>query len=174
VNKWLLSCVLAAAVAAPFVPARAEPAPRFGYVDLRKVITESKTGKQGRAELEKLIKGRQEQLEKEAQKFRALQQDIEKNQLVMNEQQKKDKQKELQDKAQALQKLKAEADQEVAKKDAELTQKAYGELRAIVAELAKEQKLMMVFDKHAQPLYAEPGPDLTDKVIQKYDARAGK
>lgn len=171
-NKLLTACTVATVVMLA-APAYAD-APRFGYVDVRKVVIESKAGKQARTELEKLAEQKKDQLLKEEQKLQSLKKDFEKNHLVMNDQQKQEKQKEFQEKLQALQKMEVEAKQELGKKDAELTQKALRELQAIVAEIAKEQKLMMVFDKGAQPLYAEPGPDLTDKVLQKYDAKGGK
>lgn len=153
-------------------PAYAQEGTRVGYVDLRKVMLESKIGKKNRAEIEKLVAQRKEQLGKEEQKLKALQEAYEKDQLILTEEQKKTRQKEFQEKAQAYQKLRAEAEQEVSKKDAEFSQKAVGDIREILAEIGKEKKLMLVFEKSQQPLYAEPGPDLTDAVMQKYDAKA--
>jgi outer membrane protein len=167
-----LLSVAALAAAILTAPAFAAEAARVGYVDLRKVMLESKIGKKNRAEIEKLVAQRKEQLGKEEQKLKALQEAYEKDQLILTEEQKKARHKEFQDRAQAYQKLRAEAEQEVSKKDAEFSQKAVGEVREILAEIARERKLMMVFEKNQQPLYVEPGPDLTDAVMQKYDARA--
>jgi outer membrane protein len=163
VTGWLVST---AAVAA-------DPA-RIGYVDLRKVLLESKAGKANKAEMEKLIKQKQDQLRGEEQKLKTLQQNFEKEQLLLTDQQKKDRQKEFQEKVQAFQKLQAGAEQEVRRKDGEFTQKAVDAIRAIVADLAREKKLMLVFEITAQPVYAEPGPDLTADVLRKYDAKGGK
>lgn len=152
-------------------PVHAEEPARVGYVDLRKVLIESKAGKHNKAEIEKLIKQKQEQLQKEEQKIKGLQQAYEKEQLLLTEQQKKDKQKEFQDKVQAFQKLQGESEQEVRRKDGEYSQKAIEEIRRLVADLAKDKKLMLVFERSAQPLYAEPGPDLTAEVLKRYDAK---
>lgn len=60
-------------------------------------------------------------------------------------------------------------------KDNEFTRKAIGVIRGVIAEVAKEQNLALVFEKNEQPvLYAKEGPDLTGLVIQRYDAKAGK
>jgi outer membrane protein len=153
-------------------PSYAEEPARVGYVDLRKVLVESKSGKSSKAELDKIIKQKQDQLKKEEQKLKDMQQAYEKDQLLMTEPQKKAKQKEFQEKAQAFQVHQGEAQQELRKRDAEFAQKAIGEISKIVAELAKEKKLMLVFERTAQPLYAEPGPDLTAEVLKRYDAKA--
>jgi outer membrane protein len=163
--------VITAVTSAFAVPAHAEEASRLGYVDLRKVLIESKAGKHNKAELEKLIKQKQDQLKKEEQKLKDMQQAYEKEQLLLTEQQKKDKQKAFQEKVQAFQKLQGEAEQEIRRKDGEYSQKAIEAVRAIVAEVAREKKLMMVFERTAQPLYAEPGPDLTAEVLKRYDAK---
>jgi outer membrane protein len=160
------------AVTAAFaVPTHAEEPARVGYMDLRKVLLESKAGKHNKAELEKLIKQKQEKLKQEEQKLKNLQQAYEKEQLLLTEQQKKDKQKEFQEKVQAFQKLQGEAEQEIRRKDGEYSQKAIEAIRRIVADVAKEKKLMLVFEQTAQPLYAEPGPDLTAEVLKRYDAK---
>jgi outer membrane protein len=152
--------------------ARAEEPAHIGYVDLRKVLLESKVGERNKAEMEKFVNAKKESLAKEEQKLKGLQQVFDKDQLILTDEQKKARQKEFQEKVQAYQKQRAEAEKEVSQKDAEFTQKAITEVRAIVAEIAKEKKLMMVFEKTAQPLYAEPGPDLTEAVMKKFDAKA--
>jgi outer membrane protein len=170
--KFAIPALIAATVAAVFtVPTHADEPARLGYLDLRKVLVESKTGKQNKAELEKLIKQKQDQLKKDEQKLKDLQQAYEKEQLLLTDQQKKDKQKAFQEKVQAFQKLQGESEQEIRRKDGEYSQKAIVEIRKLVAELAKEKKLMMVFELTAQPLYAEPGPDLTAEVLKRYDAK---
>ncbi len=84
-----------------------------------------------------------------------------------------DKQKEFQGKAEAYQKLVNEAKQAVGKKDNEYTSKSLADIKGIIAELAKEMKLNLVLEAtESGLLYAEEGMDLTQKVIEKYDAKA--
>jgi len=154
--------------------ALAADGPRLGYVDVRKVLSESKAGKSSKAVLEKLIKQKQAVLEKEEKQLKDMQQSYEKEQLTLTEAQKKEKQKAFQEKLQAFQKLRAESQNEVRKKDTEFTNKAMNDIQAIIRELAEQEKLLMVFEKNQVPLYAQDGPDLTDKVLKKYDAKYGK
>lgn len=150
----------------------AEP-PAIGYVDVRKVMLESKTGKKNRAELEKMIKEKEGALKKEEQKLKAMQEAFQKDQLMMTDAQKQQKQKEFQEKAEAYQKLVRDAKQEVGKKDNEYTSRTLTEVRAIIADLARETKLNLVLEtSESGLLYADEKMDLTRKVMEKYDAKA--
>ncbi len=148
---------------------------KIGYVDLRKVLTESKAGKRTKGEIEKVVKQRQDTLVKDEQKLKTLQEAFEKDKLILSEVQKQQKQQEFQQKLQAYQKAAGEAQREVGQKEAEFTKKAIPEIKAIISEVAKEEKLVLVFEKNEMPvLYATEGPDLTDKVLKKYDAKGAK
>lgn len=173
----VLLLMAAIATAGPRL-ALAEDAIRIGYVDVRKVLYESDSGKRHKVEMERLIKQRQDQLSKEEQKLRELQQAYEKNKLTLTEAQKKEKQKEFQDALQAFQQHRNEARQELNKKDSDFTRQALVEIRAIVHALAREEKLALVFEKNELNgmlvLYAQDGPDLTDKVLARFNASSGK
>lgn len=146
--------------------------PSIGYVDVRKVLLESKIGKKNKAEFEKLVKDKEAALNKEEEKLKAMQEAFQKDQLMMTEDQKKAKQKAFQEKAEAYQKMVRDAKQEVNKKDNEYAAKALTEIRAIIAELAKEMKLSLVLEaSESGLLYAEEKLDLTPKVMERYDAK---
>ena len=95
---WLLVAGLALSA-----PALAEI--KIGYVDVRAVLAESNTGKQHRATVEKYVKDKQAALKKEEEKLGSLKQSIEKEALTLSDAQRQQKQKEFQDKVQALQKM---------------------------------------------------------------------
>lgn len=148
-------------------------AERIGYVDLKRVITESAAGKRARAEVEAQVKQKQEQVNREGQKLKAQQQALEKEQLTRTDAQKRAKQREFEQKVQAYQQLAATAQRELSDLDNEHTRKVLTDIRAVIREVAQQEKLMLVLEKNEQPvLYAEDGPDLTDKVIKAYDAKA--
>lgn len=144
---------------------------RIGYVDIRKVMTESKSGSKVRAEIEKTIKTRRESLAQEEKKLKDLQEAFEKDKLLLSESQRVTKQKEFQERVRAFQQARADAQHEIEQKEREFTSKALPKIRDIIRDLAKEQKLTLVFEKNEAPvLYAVDGPDLTDKVMQRFDA----
>jgi outer membrane protein len=157
----------------------AAEAVRIGYVDLRRVLSESELGKRHKAEMEKLLKQRQAELEKEEQVLRDMQQDYDKNRYTLSESQIKERQKSFQEKFEAFQKHRQEAQQELQRKDSEFTRQALTNIRQIVRSLAQEEKLALVFEKSELGgglfvLYAQDGPDLTDKVLARFNATAKK
>lgn len=156
-------------------PVYADDSPKYGYVDMRKVLAESKGGKRSKAELEKLIKQKQGQLAKEKGKLQAMEEAYDKEQLVLTEAQKQRRQHAFQEKVQAYNRMAAAAQKDLEKKEKEFSRRVIGVIRGVIAELAKEQNLALVFEKNEKPvLYAKEGPDLTDLVIKRYDAKAGK
>ncbi|MBI3546055.1 MAG: OmpH family outer membrane protein [Gammaproteobacteria bacterium] len=147
----------------------------IGYVDLHKVLLESKVGKKNKAELDKLIKEKETAIGKEEEKLKAMQQAFEKDQMLLTDVQKKTKQKEFQEKAEAYQKMVNEAKQTVNQKDGEYAGKSIAEVKRIITEMTKEQKLNIVFEaSESGLLYADPSMDLTQKVIERYDALSSK
>ena len=147
--------------------------PAIGYVDLRKLLIESKIGQKNKAEMDKLIKEKEKLLASEEGKLQALQQTFQKDQLLMTDEQKQAKQNEFQEKAEAYKKLVNEAKQVVNKKDSEFASQSMVELKKIIAVLAKEMKLSLMLEvSESGILYAQDGMDLTQKVLERYDAKA--
>ena len=148
---------------------------RVGIVDMRKVLVESQTGKRAKEELGKLFKQKQEQVAKEEQQLKSMQEAFEKDQLLMTDEQKKKKQEEFQQKLAAFRKMSQDAQRELGQKDQEFTRQAVTEIRPIVGEIAKAEKVKIVYERsEGSVLYVEEAVDMTDKVIKAYDAKAGK
>jgi len=151
--------------------AMAAEKPAIGYVDMRKVLLESKAGKKTKSAFEKLIKEKEAPLKKEEEKLKAMQEAMQKDALVMSDAQKIAKQREFQTKAEAYQKKVNEAKHELNKKDNEFTTKSMSEIRKIIADLAKEMNLSLVLEQSETGLlYADSSLNLTAKVIERYDA----
>jgi outer membrane protein len=148
---------------------------RVGIVDARKVLTESKAGQQNRAELDKMVKERREKLSKEDTAIKALYEKLEKDKLMLNDKQKEQKQKEIEDRFSALKKMQQEAQQEVGKREHEFTVKLVAVLREVVAGVAKQEKLAMVISKNQDSIvWVEEEVDITDKVLKAFDAKPAK
>lgn len=147
----------------------------IGYVDVRVVMNESKTGQQFKSELEKFVKDKQASFKKEDEKLNALRQKMEKESVQMSEAQKQEKQKDFEAKVQAFSKSRQDADRELQKRRSEFEGRAMSAIRQAASELAKSGKLNMVLIIGREGvLYADEGMDLTDKVTEMVDAKGGK
>lgn len=148
---------------------------KIGYLDLRQLITESNAGKAHRAALEKIAKEKQTGFEGEQKKLEEMKSKLDKDALTLTDAQKTERQKEFQQKVQTLQKSAGEAQQELVKKDQDFTRKAFEDVRAVVAEVAKADHLNIVLEKgEANVLYGDPTLDITQKVMEKFNARTAK
>lgn len=164
--------LMALALLAGTLPALAAEKGGMAYVNLPKVMTESKAGQRNRAELEKLAKDKQGTLQKEEEKLKTLQQDFQKNQLLLTDQQKQQKQQEFQAKVEAFQKSQNEARQALGKREGELVNKAMTDIRAIAKDLAKEQNYaMIIFLPESAVLHVDDSIDVTAKIIERYNAK---
>lgn len=164
-----LAVVLAVVGAAP---AGAAEKGGVAYVDLPRVLRDSKAGQRNRTELEKLAKDKQGALQKEEEKLKALQQDFQKNQLLLTDQQKQQKQQEFQGKVEAFQKSQNEARQALGKRETELVNKAMTDIRAVAKDLAKEKNYaMIIFLPESAVLHVDETVDLTAKVLERYNAK---
>lgn len=167
--------IVVSAVVFLFVVATASAAERIGYVDMARVVNESAAGKRAKTEIEGMVKQKQDQVNREGQKLKSLQQALEKEQLTLTDAQKRTKQREFEQKVQAYQQLAAEAQRDIGQKDAEHSRKVLADVRGVIREIAQQEKLLLVFEKNDQPvLYATDGPDLTDQVIKAYNAKSGR
>lgn len=164
------SVVLSLLLVSFLLPAAYAEGIAVGYVDMRKVLTENKTGQRVKGELEKTVKARKEALAKEEEKLKALQAAYEKDKLLLSESQRQEKQKDFEQKLKAYQKSAATAQREITDKESAYAKQAIPEIRQIIGQLAKEEKLTFVFEKNEIPaLYAIDGPDLTDKVLARFN-----
>jgi len=147
--------------------------PAVGYVNLHTVLVESKVGKKNKAALDKLVKQKETAISAEQDKLKKMQESFQKEQLLMTDDQKRAKQQEFQQKATAYQEMVNEAKQAINKKDNEFASKSLADIKPVIAEIAKEKKISIVFDANElSVLYAEKGMDLTQQVIERYDAKA--
>lgn len=146
--------------------------PGIGYVNLQAVLVNSKVGKRNKMELDKLIAQKKSSLSAAEEKLKAMQEAYKKDQLLMTDDQKKAKEKEYQEKVRAYQQMVDTANQAVNSKGNEFAESSLAQIKPIVARIAKEMKIGIVFDANdLSVLYAEKGMDLTQKVIEQYDAK---
>jgi outer membrane protein len=143
-----------------------------GYLDMRKVLLESKAGKKNQAELEKFVAERRTTMQKEEEKLKAQQESFEKEKLMLSDAQKQEKQKAFETRVRAYREMGAQAEKELNQKQAELTRKTLDEIKPVVAQVAQEEKLQLVIEStEVAVLYSQSYMNLTDKVMKKFDAK---
>ncbi len=143
---------------------------KIGYVDLQKALNESEGGKHAKKSLEELIKSKQKVIDEKGAEIEKLKEEINKQAAVLSKEALQKKQDELDKKIREYKRFIQDSQDEVKKKENELTAEILKDLRRIINEIAKEEGYTIIFEKaEGLILYADKAIDLTDKVIQRYN-----
>ncbi len=160
---------LSAPVRAAVAPARLE---RVAVVQLQRVLLETKEGKKARKDLEKTFARSKARLDKKRGELEKKLKDLQRKAPMLSEQKLAERQQVLMREQAELEQLAMSLQQEVADKEATLTEKIYRKAAKIVAQIALEEKLQVVFVRGEMTvLYADPRLDITNRVILAYDKK---
>ena len=147
-------------------------APKIAYIDLQKVIRDSKAGKSAKASFEREFNSKKSIIEQMAKSFENSRQNFIKNSSVMNETTRKQKAEALSKQEKDLRRKQADFKEELQIRDLELTQKILKDIEGILKKIGAAEGYSLIFEKtEAGIVYAGNGVDLTTKVIQAYDAK---
>jgi outer membrane protein len=168
VLMWIAGLFLLSLAASPVLAAEASL--KIGLVDLFRAVNESDQGKKAKAELESIIKSKQEALEEKGKAIEKLKGELDKQAGVLSAEAKKNKEDEMERLTREYQRTVADSQSEVRKKEGELTGRIVKDLREVVAVIAQEDKYTIIMENaEGLILFADKGLDLTDRVIKKFD-----
>jgi outer membrane protein len=139
--------------------------PKFGVVDVAKVVQTAKASQKANTEVESLIKAKQAELNQKGEALKNLEKSLKQPGSKM-------KPDEFNKAAAEYQKLAATAESEVKKRATELRKSVFDQIRKVIETMGQEEKYVMIFTADNVP-YFQPTTDITDKVIKKYDEDAG-
>jgi outer membrane protein len=173
-NRWFgTSLVLAAALfinmgIANMVMAEKESPLKIGFVDIGKIMKESKAANNARAIFKKDLDAKQATIKEKSDKVANLEKELKKadqKSAVWNE-----KREKLAQEIKELKRMGSDMDEQLKKKDAELTQKILVDIQQIIKQFSKNENYSIIFEKKAA-LEVVEGLDVTDKIIKIYDAQ---
>jgi outer membrane protein len=147
----------------------------IGLVDIQKIITSIKEGKNVQKTLEKSFNDKKVLLKKEEDKIKKAQEDYKKQSMILAEGARATKEREIQELMMKLQNKTMEYQREIQKMEQDMKKPILDKLRPIIDEVSKENKVAMTFELSAAPIvYAESKKDLTEDVIKAYDKKHPK
>ncbi|PIT99883.1 MAG: hypothetical protein COT74_08695 [Bdellovibrionales bacterium CG10_big_fil_rev_8_21_14_0_10_45_34] len=143
---------------------------KIGYVDLQKAIQSTKAGKVARTSLEKEYESKKKKLQEREKEITKLRDDLEKNAMLLKDDARIEKQKNLQQKMLDYQKLVQQSQQDMSEQEKNLTQPILEKLRKVMDGMAKEGDYTLILEKSEQSvLWAKKDIDLTDELIKKFE-----
>jgi len=164
---------LAAFAAVGLVATRVEAQVKIGVVDLQRALQSVNDGKKAKEKLEAEVKKRQKSFDKMQDDVKKLKDELEKQISVMSEDVKRKKLEEYQRKLMEVQDYYLNNQRELAEMEAQLTRPILDRFHRILQEIGAKEKYTVILDRQAA-VYWEAGTDLTDRLIQEYNAGKGK
>ena len=143
---------------------------KVGYVDLRRVVTDSKKGKAAFAAVESQFGPRGKALENKRKQLEALEQDFIKNAAVMNEASRKQKVEQIDRLKKDFTRSLEDFQYELKKKDFELSQSILKDIEGILKSIGQSEAYTVILESGGL-VYGSPTADITDRVIKAHDAK---
>ena len=166
----LLAANTSAAVANP-----TKASAKHAVVDIQAVILNVSEGKEARATLEKEIKAKEAELQKDKESLDKMNQDWKSQAAVLSESARMQKQQEFQEKFLALRNQEMNFQAEIKRKEQKATQSIAANIQQMVADMAKSRGYEAVFEVNSSGLlYLKDPADLTKEIIDAYEAKFTK
>ena len=167
---FALSALLLVAVRT--APAEAQ---KIGVVDMQRALMETEDGRKAKDQLKKLFESRQKTLDKQQEDLKAMKEGLEKQQSVLSREVLGKKAEELQKKFAELQTTYMEFQRELQAKEGEMTRPILDRMQRIMKRIGQSDGYALIMERgEAGVIYVPSTYDLTDVLIQRYNAGEGK
>jgi outer membrane protein len=173
-NKWLrlsLMFVVALMVSVGWtIVAMAETGTplKIGFVDMSKIMRDSVAAKNARAIYQKDFDSKKAIIKEKSDKVANMEKDLKNTK--QDSPAWKDKREKLVQEIKELKRLGSDLDEQLKKKNDDLTQKIITDIQLILKKFAVSEKYSVIWDKRGA-LVTDEGLDVTDKIIKIYDAQ---
>ena len=146
-----------------------------GKVDIQQVLLTIKEGKSVRDKLKKEFEKKKKVLDKEQGKIKKMQEDFQKQSLVMSEKAKLEKEKKIQELIIKLQQQSMGYQKEIQEMENKMKKPILDRVRAVINAVSKKKNVDVTFEASTAPVvYAKNEIDITDVVIKSYDKKHSK
>ncbi len=141
----------------------------IAYVDVQKVMNQSKKGQAFKEEIKSKVEYYQKKLDEIDKKISSIEKQLESP--VLSEEAKKKKRKELTDLKSEGQKIQQEAEEELSQMKAKAERELIIQIREITEKYAKEKNIDLVFVGGAigGVVYFDKNIDITDEILKRLD-----
>ncbi|MBP8696783.1 MAG: OmpH family outer membrane protein [Syntrophobacterales bacterium] len=174
--KKHLTLVGLLAIAVVFALSATEAAAqKIGFINMRAIISQSDAGKKAEAEFKKVVERKKAEIAKKEEELKKLKDELEKQKSVLTAEAYRDKEASYQVKFRDYQRMVQDANEELAKKEQDMTGKMIPEILKVVEQVGKEGKYDAILDLNNPIIvYHDKADNLTKKIIEEYNKGAGK
>ena len=152
-----------------FAAKEAQPEGKIGLLNIQKVLAESKAGKEAKAVFEKELEGKRATLQAKEKDVRDMDTELRTGAAKLKSDVKKSKEEKLAAEMKELRRLGQDMEDELKKKDAELTSKILKDVFGITKKMGEEKRYTLIMQAGPQVIYIDKTTDITDEVMKRYD-----
>ena len=145
---------------------------KIGYIDLQRAISESEAGKKAKERFQSEVKRAEGDFLKEKQEIERLKGELDKKGALLRDEERNNLEKEIQRRYVGYQRSVRDSQEELRRREVELTSQIVKDLQSVVVEVGKSEKFTLILER-SQMLYGDPGIDITPKVVEIYNGRTG-
>jgi outer membrane protein len=145
---------------------------KVGLIDIQKAISESAQGKKAKEKFQAQYKKIEADMLRQKQDIEKMKVDLDKKGPLLKDDDRRKMEGEFQKKYLAYQRDVRDYQEELQGKEREMTADILKELEGVVIELGKAEKFTLILER-SQLIYSDQGIDVTNRVIELYNARSG-
>ncbi len=140
---------------------------KVGYIDLQRLVQESKMGKSAMADIEKLRQKKQDLISEKLKTINAIKLDLENNTKAMKEAAKKEKIESLNNLIKDYKRMVDDAKEEINKQDKELIAQIFKKADGVVQKVAKKNNFTMILKDPNVIGFLDPAINITNEVLSE-------
>jgi outer membrane protein len=144
---------------------------KLGFVDLQRALNESEAGKRAKEDFRGQLDKLQSDLKRKKDELDRMKEQIEKKSAVLKDEERRNLEKDFQKKVRDFERSYKDSQTEMQGKDGELTARILADLQEIIQEYGRDEGYTLILEASSNVLYGASSIDLTDKVIEAYNAR---
>lgn len=145
---------------------------KVGFIDIQRVIQDSRAGKTAKASFQKEFEQKRKIIEQKMSQLESMRQDFIKNSAVMNPTARQERALQIEAREKELQRTREDFRDELQRKDLQLTQSILSDIDGIIKSIGESGGYTVIFERtEAGIIYGSSAADITNKVIQEYDKR---
>lgn len=145
---------------------------KIGYVDLQRVLSESKRGQEAKAKIEARGNELDKQFQQMQKEVQSLKDEIERKGRLLSANVLKEKQKEYEQKLKQLETFVQNSRQELQEMEREAVAQILKDAEKVILDIGKKEGYTLILEKQRSfILFAPDEIDLTDRVIKALDAQ---
>jgi outer membrane protein len=143
---------------------------KIGFINLQEIMQNSNAGKKAAEEFKKFYEKETQEIKSSEKELKKMKDELEKQSSIMTQSSQKEKETAYQKKLRDYQLLVNDTNEELKKRDQEMTQKLMPGIMKIVRTIAEKEKFILVIDVATMPIpYYDKENDFSKKVIEEFN-----